>query len=629
MGLKGRLYRAFGIMLGFLLVFAVIVISINISSSSKADKQANIFSASLEVASDMYDSIADAGLLLIRFQYSLDEERYREGMERLRSVNNLINRSLALARQHPKHLGPILDYESEITRKAAQFGRLSEDIFRISREAKRVGVRLDSLAGGIHKYTQFCYGDTVMALAYQEVERGDKVNLVRRLQMLQSAQPIFYALGNLSIGVRSVLTAATPEQRVEFKNLIEDNLKIVEDVMLERQRTVRHAWNRAVTDTCVAYINQFRADLTNLQGLLVRIDSLGVVREQYFDDFLEGVNVIYYFSQNSIDELSSEIAGQLALSIIVAILISIIAVIFSSIYATTFTKKLVSFFSSTVEHISDNSNVLLDVSSKITNAVDSSANSSASVESISTSINQIDSTTKSTAKNAYSANTLMKEAVDKTKTGKNAMHRLQDAVNEIQNSSQETAKILKDIDEIAFQTNLLALNAAVEAARAGEAGKGFAVVAEEVRNLAQRSAESAKKTADLIEKSQISSDSGVSLAKETTIVIDGIADINHKIEAIVNDISNSVGEQAKGISQINSSISDVSASVQEAAATTQNLSVSSNDLSSSAEELSELVSGLQKFLHGDNYSMPLKSTRRPSSAMPKPRQQTLIAFNDD
>ena len=95
--------------------------------------------------------------------------------------------------------------------------------------------------------------------------------------------------------------------------------------------------------------------------------------------------------------------------------------------------------------------------------------------------------------NANQANSMASSVQDSAKRGTNAMDKMIQTINKIKSSSNDTAKIIKTIDEIAFQTNLLALNAAVEAARAGEAGKGFAVVAEEVRNLAQRSAEAGKK----------------------------------------------------------------------------------------------------------------------------------------
>src|SRR5207244_3670763 len=133
--------------------------------------------------------------------------------------------------------------------------------------------------------------------------------------------------------------------------------------------------------------------------------------------------------------------------------------------------------------------------------------------------------------------------------GVRSMQHLSEAITKIKGSADSTAKIVKTIDEIAFQTNLLALNAAVEAARAGDAGKGFAVVAEEVRNLAMRSAEAAKHTANLIEESVKNADGGVALNQE---VLSNLQEINGQIEKVsevVAEIAAASDQQSQGVEQ--------------------------------------------------------------------------------
>ena len=206
--------------------------------------------------------------------------------------------------------------------------------------------------------------------------------------------------------------------------------------------------------------------------------------------------------------------------------------------------------------------------------------------------------TRQNAEGANQATAMATEARDSAERGREAMTRMASAIQEIKKSSDETAKIIKTIDEIAFQTNLLALNAAVEAARAGDAGKGFAVVAEEVRNLAQRSAEAAKNTSSLIEGAQKNADNGVAVSSEVAQILNEIASAAQKVAQLASDVSAATNEQAQGIAQVNKAVSEMDKVTQANAANSEEAASAGEELSAQSRELNDMVNTLVAIVGG-------------------------------
>jgi len=212
-----------------------------------------------------------------------------------------------------------------------------------------------------------------------------------------------------------------------------------------------------------------------------------------------------------------------------------------------------------------------------------------SLEEISSSLQEMASMTKQNTGNAIEARSLTENTRKTTLKGVDSMNRLSDAMKTIKNSSDQTAKIVKTIDEIAFQTNLLALNAAVEAARAGEAGKGFAVVAEEVRNLAMRSAEAAKNTANMIEEALKNADNGVGLNQEVLYNLNEIAGQVNKVSEMMAEIAAASEQQSTGIDQVNTAVEQMNQLTQHNAANSEESASAAEELGSQAEEMRQLV----------------------------------------
>ena len=229
-----------------------------------------------------------------------------------------------------------------------------------------------------------------------------------------------------------------------------------------------------------------------------------------------------------------------------------------------------------------------------------------SLEETSASLEELSSMTRRTAENANQAKDLANETRTKAEDGADQMREMTVAMDAIRASGENVAKILKTIDEIAFQTNILALNAAVEAARAGESGLGFAVVAEEVRGLAQRSAQAARETADKITDSLNKTARGVEISSQVADSLQDILQRSRKMNELIGDIATASEEQSTGIQQINAAVANMDRVTQANAAGAEQTASSSTELAAQAQMLESAVTELHQLI-GDSRSTAASS----------------------
>lgn len=274
------------------------------------------------------------------------------------------------------------------------------------------------------------------------------------------------------------------------------------------------------------------------------------------------------------------------------------------------------------KELDDASEQVAAASSQVASASQSLAEGSSeqasALEETSSSLEEMSSMTKQNADNAAQAKALMGEAhkiVDKVG---DQMNRMVTAIQDVTKSSEETGKIIKTIDEIAFQTNLLALNAAVEAARAGEAGAGFAVVADEVRNLAMRSADAAKNTANLIENTIVTVRNSRDLTEQTQQGFRENVEISTKIGQLVDEIAAASAEQAQGIGQIGKAVAEMDKVVQQAAANAEESASAAEEMNAQAFQMKNNVEQLVTIVDGENHAGGSPVSRKPLGSDEKP-----------
>ncbi len=428
--------------------------------------------------------------------------------------------------------------------------------------------------------------------------------------VVEECVPAVYATGhaqyiaaeNLSILLRHVATSDSAEKQ-RLRQQIEANAKELSQTLEEFAATITRTEDRAAYDRLTAQrgpwlevLNRVLplSDRNEAAAAMALVEKEGIPAYRAMREAAANLSDTAHERADTIGHHLEETAHSTLLGIYTLIGVAIGLSAFAATFIIRSTNRVLTRMASTLgEGAAQVSTAASQVAGSSQSLAQGASEQAAALEETTSALQEMSSMTQRNAEAAARAATLSARARAVAEKGDAAMERMTGAIRSIQSSAQDTAKILKVIDEIAFQTNLLALNAAVEAARAGEAGKGFAVVAEEVRSLAMRSAEAAKNTAGLLEESVQTSRTGVTMSGDVAQALAEIGAAVVEVNDLIAEIAQSSQEQARGIEQVNQATAQMDQVTQAAAANGEESAAAAEELSSQAAQLNDVVCQLR------------------------------------
>lgn len=449
-----------------------------------------------------------------------------------------------------------------------------------------------------------------------EIVGKNSIPAIKHLQLVR---------GNLLAVKSAILTFCNPYLSVdEIKRELED-IKKAQDVIVSslkeyekipKQKDEEKIYNelkasiqklqgeqQKIIDDAQKLLTMNVLQRENYTSTLTQRAMAGAFRKYYDDSYAMMSKLLEYVDNYYGNTMVNNAISNASKGNIIIIIITIISSASGLLLATFFGRIIANPIIEITDNLSISANNLEKAGNQVASAsqeLSSGASELASsVEEITSSMEELQSIVEANTKNVNEAEILMKETVNTAKSSQAEAEELNRLMAEVMETSKKIVKINKAIDDIAFQTNILALNAAVEAARAGDVGRGFAVVAEQVKSLAQKSAESSKETSELIDTVVESINKSAEKTENTTNSFKEAVQRAEKVNVLLDEITRAFKEQAKGANQVTKAISQVNSVVQELAASSEETASSSEEMLSQVEATREMVVGLNGVTKGE------------------------------
>ncbi|MGE5609260.1 MAG: methyl-accepting chemotaxis protein [Bacillota bacterium] len=573
-------------------------------------------------------------MLEIRSYALTDETKYLDNARKqLDGVKKDLKDAKDLAANSP-HLGDLKNAVDQAEAKVLEYEQMANATVT---KTEALNKDLEQMINAAEKYMKACYdyldaqNKSLVALLNGNSASSGQPNTAttNAAEVLDRVTNINLANEIVDLG-NAIRMGNWKSQALRDPKLLQETQKKFDEVdkkLAELRAKTRQQVNLDQLDACKTAAKAYNDSLTSFLNNWFAREELGKRRNLAGDAALEQAMNTAANGMQGTAKMANQAFTSLSMASTTLITGLAIAILVSLVLAVVITRSITKPISRIADTLAVGSEQTSAAAVQVAGAgqsiAEGASEQAAALEETSSSLEEMSGMTKKNADTAQQASSLSAEAKKIADQGNEAMGKMLTAIQEIQKSAGETAKIIKVIDEIAFQTNLLALNAAVEAARAGEAGKGFAVVAEEVRNLAMRSAEAAKNTSTLIEESVSNAKNGVAIATEVGKVLAEITTSNTKVHSLVGEIAAASSEQAQGIQQVNTAVGQMDKVTQQNATNAEESASASEELAAQAEQTKALVNELIVLVNGAAAGRTTNTDPNHRAASPTHRPQSL------
>jgi len=538
----------------------------------------------ITLVNDIIDAGNAARVMNFKAQANDEPGLMKEAMEKMLSASRMTDELRRIT-----HQAANLEQIDTIKRAAETYAGAIKTFLEEYQVLDDINKEMDTAAGAYVANCEAFLKSQQQALSKDMHERHNKITLVNEIIDLGNAARV-NAFKAQALREPALLGAAL------------ENFPKLDEKYNELRKITRLKEDLERIDKVQTSGNNYAKALTAFRGEWQKLVDLGAQRDETGNRVIDACKTTADAGMTNTDQIATEAAASLSSSsmiMAVGLGIGVLIAIFAALWITRGITKLLGRI---IEGLNEGAEQVASASGQVSAASQSLAEGAseqaASIEETSSSLEEMSSMTKQNAENAGQANTLMDESKQIVRSANSSMTDMVSSMQQITKASEETSKIIKTIDEIAFQTNLLALNAAVEAARAGEAGAGFAVVADEVRNLAMRAAEAAKNTSNLIEDTTKKVQEGSSLVEKTSEEFGKVEESAMKVSELVGEIAAASREQSEGIDQVNQAVADMDKVTQQNAANAEESASSSEEMNAQAEQMKIMVDELVVLVGG-------------------------------